>query len=273
MGHLDGKVAFITGAGRGQGRSHAVALARAGAEVVAVDICRDVAEFPYPMATRADLDETARLVRALGRRVVTAEADVRSPEQLATAVQAGAAELGHIDIVLANAGGITWGEVRATPLEVFRTTLEVNLTGVWNTLEATTPVMVEQGTGGSVVITGSTNSFTGKTLESGAGARSYVASKHGVVGLMRSYALHLAPHRIRVNVVEPTGVTTDFITNDRAKALIESHVQRNYDLSNLLDVWAVEPEDISAAVEWLVSDEARYVTGIELPVDAGHSLK
>lgn len=273
MNTLKGKVALITGAGRGQGRSHAVTLAKAGADLILIDICADIATVPYPLASEADLAETAALVEAEGRRCVKNIVDVRDYDGMLAAVKDSVAHLGHLDIVVANAGIITFGPMSSTPQEIFQTTIDVNLTGVWNTLEASVPHLLANDNGGSIVVIGSTNSTSGKTLEQTPGSQAYIASKHAVIGLMRSYALHLGPKNIRVNAIEPTSVITPLITNDAAKKLIEQAEPRHYDLSNLQDVWAIEPEDISAAVEWLVSDSARYVTGIELPVDAGYGVK
>jgi SDR family mycofactocin-dependent oxidoreductase len=268
-GRLAGKVAFITGAARGQGRSHAIRLARDGADIIAVDICGQIDSVPYPLATPGDLAETAKQVEALDRRIVTAQADVRDEAALKAAFEAGSAELGPVTIVLANAGiaPMSLNE----PREAWQDVIDVNLTGVLHTIETAIPWMILHGQGGSIVITSSTaglNGIGGPTR----GGLGYAAAKHGLVGLMRSYANNLAQHNIRVNTVHPTGVNTPMVMNDSTMALIAA-AGESMDMSNALPVSAVEPEDISSAIAWLVSDEARYVTGVALPVDAGFTVK
>jgi SDR family mycofactocin-dependent oxidoreductase len=270
MGKLDGKVAFITGAARGQGRSHAIRLAQDGADIIAVDICRQIDSVPYPMATPDDLAETAKLVEALDRRIYTAQADVRDAAALKRAFEAGTAELGPVDIVLANAG------IAPTTLHqtdhTWQDVLDVNLTGVYNTLLVTTPSMKERGAGGAIVLTSSTaglNGFLGETP----GGLAYTAAKHGVVGLMRSYANALAQYSIRVNTVHPTGVNTPMLNNEAMQEFLAAAPETGSSMENALPVGMVEPEDISNAIAWLVSDDARYVTGVTLPVDAGFTNK
>jgi SDR family mycofactocin-dependent oxidoreductase len=271
-GRLEGKVALITGAARGQGRTHACRLAADGADVIAVDICRQIDSVAYPLATAADLATTASEVGALGRRIVTAEVDVRDADAMAAAVADGAGKLGGVDIVLANAGiGMVRAEV--APPAAFRDVLDVNLVGVWNTVHAAAPIMIEQGRGGSIVLTGSTMGLIGRGGSGNAGADGYVASKHAIVGLTRTWANWLAAHRIRVNSVHPTGVSTPMILNEAMQDLLASLPADGADMTNLLDVQLIDPEDVSAAVAWLVSDEARYVTGVALPVDAGMTVK
>ncbi|MFW3171454.1 mycofactocin-coupled SDR family oxidoreductase [Geodermatophilus sp. CPCC 206100] len=272
MARFDGKVAFITGAARGQGRSHALRLAGEGADVIAVDRCAPIATVAYDLATPDDLAETVRLVRDLGRRVVTAEVDVRDAAALGTAVREGVSELGRLDVVLANAG-IGLMRPEAPSAEAFRDQLDVNLGGVWNTVQAAAPVLVEQGRGGAVVLTSSAFGLTGRGGDGSGGGDGYVASKHGVVGLMRTWANWLAPHGIRVNCVNPSGVATPMVLNPAVEALfggsIDTPAKPADDVANLLDVMLVQPEDVSAAVAFLASDEARYITGVALPVDAG----
>lgn len=269
MGKLDGKVAFITGAARGQGRSHAVRLAQEGADVIAVDIAAQIPSVRYPMATPEELDQTVKEVEALDRRIVATRADVRDRAALQAAFDAGVAELGGVDIVLANAGiaplslneeGNAWQDV-----------IDVNLTGVFHTVEVARQALVDRG-GGSVVITSSTAGING-IGGGGPGGLGYTASKHGVVGLMRSYANVLAPHNIRVNTVHPTGVNTPMIVNDVMAEFLASMPDVENALTNALPVSMLEPADISAAILWLVSDDARYVTGVTLPVDAGFTVK
>jgi len=267
MASLQGKVAFITGAARGQGRAEAIRLASDGADVIAVDLCDQIASVPYPMATPDDLAATVKLVEDTGARVVAREADVRDRDALDRALQAGLAELGRLDIVVANAG--------VAPMQAgsdgWRDVIDVNLTGVHNTVEVAVPPLVEQGDGGSIVLISSVAGLVG-IGGADQGSVGYTAAKHGVVGLMRAYANHLAPHRIRVNSVHPSGVNTPMINNDFVRQWLEEIVADTnapVDVGNALPVQVLEPEDIAAAVAWLVSDEARYVTGVALPVDAG----
>jgi SDR family mycofactocin-dependent oxidoreductase len=269
-GKLEGKVAFITGAARGQGRSHAVRLAAEGASIIAVDICAQIGTVPYPMATPEDLAETVRDVEALDRRIVARQADVRDEAGLRAAFDAGVAELGPVDIVLANAG-IAPMSLHEAP-GGWQDVIDVNLTGVFHTVEIAIPSMIQRGQGGSIVLTSSTagnNGIGGPTP----GGRGYTASKHGVVGLMRSYANSLAPHRIRVNSVHPTGVRTPMAVNDAMQEFVAADPSMSDAFANALPVDMVESVDISNAIAWLVSDDARYVTGIILPVDAGFSNK
>jgi SDR family mycofactocin-dependent oxidoreductase len=269
-GKLEGKVAFITGAARGQGRSHAVRLAQEGADIIAVDICRQIDSVPYPMATPEDLAQTVKEVEALDRRIFAREADVRDAAALEAAFSAGVAELGPVDIVLANAG-IAPMSLHPTARE-WQDVIDVNLTGVYNTVQAAIPSMIERGAGGAIVLTSSTaglNGIGGSTP----GGLGYTAAKHGVVGLMRSYANFLAPHNIRVNTVHPTGVRTPMVVNDIMQEFLQADPSMSNSMANALPVDMVEPVDISNAIVWLVSDDARYVTGVTLPVDAGFTNK
>lgn len=274
MGRFTDKIAVITGAARGQGRSHAVRLATEGADVIALDICHDIDSVAYDLATPADLAETARLVTEQGRRVVTTEVDVRDGVAVARAVADGARQLGGVDVVLANAG-IGLMDAGADPSRAFRDQLDVNLVGVWNTVQAAAPLMIEQGRGGAIVLTSSAFGLTGRGGDGTGGSDGYVASKHGVVGLMRTFATWLAPHGIRVNCVNPSGVATRMVLNPAVEALFgggdstELTPKPTDDVANLLDVALVEVEDVTAAVAFLASEEARYVTGVALPVDAG----
>jgi SDR family mycofactocin-dependent oxidoreductase len=263
-------VAVITGAARGQGRSHAVALAEWGADIIAVDLCADIDAIPYPLGTESDLAETVRLVEATGRKAVPVVADVRDLAQLETAVQTGIDTLGDIDIVIANAGVVAIGnpEVRAQP--VFDAILDTNLKGVWHTLLATVPSIIRKGRGGSVVLISSSQGLTGKGGDGSAAMFAYAASKHGVVGLMRSAANAYAPHRIRVNSVHPSGVATPMIINDFVVTRMLQNPNPAVSQNLLPDVPLVEPQDVTEAVLWLAGPGSRYVTGVALPVDAGH---
>ncbi|HYZ67377.1 MAG TPA: mycofactocin-coupled SDR family oxidoreductase [Mycobacterium sp.] len=267
MPRLDGKVAFITGAARGQGRAEAVRLASDGANIIAVDICDQIASVPYPLATADDLAETVKLVEDTGARIVAGRADVRDQDALRTAMQAGVDEFGRLDIVVANAG--------IAPMQAgeqgWRDVIDVNLTGVHHTVEVAKPTMVGQGDGGSIVLISSAAGLIGIGSDD-RGSIGYTAAKHGVVGLMRIYANHLAAHNIRVNSIHPTGVNTPMINNEHTRRWLEQitvESEMPIDWGNAMPVDMVEPDDIAAAVAWLVSDDARYVTGITLPVDAG----
>jgi SDR family mycofactocin-dependent oxidoreductase len=266
MGKLEGQVAFITGAARGQGRAEAVRLAEEGADIIAIDICQQLGSVVYPMSTREDLDETVRLVKDLGRRIVAREADVRHVDALQQAFDEGVAELGPATVVVANAGIGPGG--LASPEQQWEEVIDVNLKGVWNTGRVAIPSMIEHGHGGSIVLTSSTGGLTGSPSVV-PGMLGYTAAKHGVIGLMRSWANYLAPHNIRVNSVAPTTVRTP-MANDGDVSLIIKHVpELANSLTNALPVEAVEARDVANAVAWLASDEARYVTGTVVPVDAG----
>ena len=274
MGNLSGKVAFITGAARGQGRSHAARLASAGADIIAVDLCRQISSVPYPMSTATDLAETVSQVEALDRRIVAVEADVRDRAALRAAMAEGVAQLGGVDIVLANAGifGLS-ADQEVDHDELFQDAIDVNLTGVWNTVRAAAPLMIEQGRGGAIVITSSGSGLSGRGGDGSGAWSGYTAAKHGVVGLMRSFSHWLAPHSIRVNTVHPSATKTPMGWNEVMPAVMEAHPELMTAMANLMPVPILEPIDISNAVAWLVSDEARYVTGITLPVDAGFAAR
>ena len=270
MGTLEGQVAFITGGARGQGRSHAVRLAAEGADIVVVDICHNIASNTYELATPADLDETVALVEALDRRAVAAQVDVRDMTQLAAALDAAVAELGRLDIVVANAGiaPMSFDDDERLGDQAFHDAIDVNLGGVWNACRASIPHLIKGGRGGAMVLTSSTAGIKGFTGATG-GGMGYTAAKHGVVGIMRALANDLAPHRIRVNTIHPTGVNTMMTVNPVMAEWISEDSSRGAHMVNALPVELLEPEDISNAVAFLVSDQARYITGVTLPVDAG----
>ena len=267
-GRVAGKVALVTGAARGQGRSHARRLAAEGADVLAVDVCAPVGHVAYPTATPEDLATTARLVEEEGARVVTAAVDVRDAGALAEIVGEGASALGGLDIAVANAGVCSiqrWDEV--TP-ELWDTVVGINLTGVWNTCTAAIPHLVERG-GGSMILISSTAGLKGQPF-----LTPYVASKHGLVGIMRSLANELASRHIRVNSLHPTGVDTPMLAG---MAGLTERIEASPDVGSLflnsLPIDLVRAEDVSNAVLFLASDEARYVTGLTMTVDAGASAR
>jgi (+)-trans-carveol dehydrogenase len=276
-GRVEGKVAFVTGAARGQGRSHALRLAQEGADIIAIDIADQIGSVQYDMATPADLEETVRQIEALDRRVIATKADVRDFAALKGALDAGVAELGRLDIVAANAGIGTFGAMEDLSDEEWDDMLDVNLKGVWHTAKAAIPHL-RANKGGSMILTSSTAG-----IHAIPNLGHYVAAKHGVVGLMKTLALELAPDSIRVNSVHPTSVDTPMIHNAATYALFapdlapdertrESLAPRFASLSVLPIPW-VDPVDISNAVLFLASDEARYVTGLQMKVDAGETLK
>ena len=277
MGRLDGKVAFVTGAARGQGRSHALRMAQEGADIIAVDIESQIDTVPYAMSTPADMAETVKQVEALDRRIVAAQADVRDFGALKTALDDGVAQLGKLDIVSANAGIFSFGAMDELSEEQFDDMTDVNLKGVWHTAKAAIPHL-KANKGGSMILTSS-----GAGIVGAQNVGHYVAAKHGVVGLMKTLALELAPDFIRVNSVHPTNVDTDMIQNPGAYALFapdlpeaertKEAVAPRFQTMNALPIPWVEPIDISNAVLWLASDESRYVTGLQLTVDAGWTLK
>ncbi|MFJ1456227.1 mycofactocin-coupled SDR family oxidoreductase [Nocardia wallacei] len=276
-GRVDGKVAFITGAARGQGRSHAVRLAQEGADIIAVDVCKPVSGTDLiPASTPEDLAETADLVKGLGRRIVTAEVDVREYDALQAAVDSGVEQLGRLDIVVANAGIGNGGEtLDKTSEEDWQTMIDINLGGVWKAAKAGVPHLIAAG-GGSIILTSSVGG-----LKAYPNTGHYVAAKHGVVGLMRAFAVELGQHSIRVNSVHPTNVNTPMFMNEGTMKLfrpdLENPTKEDFapvaQFMHTLPVGWVEPVDISNAVLYLASDEARYVTGVTLPVDAGSLLK
>lgn len=275
MGNLDGKVAFITGVARGQGRSHAVALAGEGAAIIGVDICADIPSNGYPMATREELDETVALVEAAGGKMIATVADVRDFHALKAALDAGVEQFGRLDIVLANAGIATMAFRELTveeDLEMWTDVLDVNLVGSFHTAKAAIPHLIEGGRGGSIVFTSSTAGLRGFGGLQGGGL-GYAASKHGIVGLMRTLANALAPHSIRVNTVHPTAVNTMMAVNPAMTAFLENYPDGGPHLQNPMPVSLLEPQDISATISYLVSDAAKYVTGVTLPVDAGFTNK
>ena len=276
-GRVEGKVAFITGAARGQGRAHAVRLAEEGADIIAVDICKQVDTVPIPMSTPADLDETVAQVKALGRRIIATQTDVRDYDALKTAVDDGVTQLGRLDIVVANAGLAADGApIEKMDAALWRDSIDVNLTGVFHTAKASIPHIIEGGRGGAIILTSSVGG-----LKAHPHVGNYVSAKHGVVGLMRTLAVELAQHSIRVNSVHPTQVSTPMLLNDTTYRMfrpdLENPTQEDMapisQMMNALPVPWVEAEDIANAVLFLVSDEARYITGVPLPVDAGSMLK
>jgi SDR family mycofactocin-dependent oxidoreductase len=270
MGRLDGKVAFVTGAARGQGRAHSVRLASEGADIIAVDICAGFESVRLNPATQAELDEAAARVEKEGRRVVARRADVRDLAGLQAAFADGVRELGGIDVVVANAGVITcaWSW-EMTPAQ-WQEVIDVNLTGVFHTAKVAIPTLIQQRRGGSIVMTSSVAGLYGQPF-----TISYTAAKHGVVGLVRGMALELAEHNIRVNSIHPTGVRTEMYTNMAdLLALIESRQMTIGPVfMNSLPVEVMEPEDVSAVVAFLASDDSKYITGAQVPVDAGKLVR
>jgi len=276
MGRVEGKVALITGAARGQGRSHAIRLAEEGADIIAVDLCAQIETAHYELATADDLAETVEHVKALDRRIIAAEADVRDTAALRSVVEQAVADLGRLDIVVANAGIFSFAPALELTDEAWQDVIDVNLTGVWRTCVAAVPSMIAAGNGGSIILTSSAAG-----LMPFRNTAHYVASKFGVVGLMKCLALELADHMIRVNSVNPTTVDTPMAINDPTIKLFlpESDRPTREDFaavmqeSHVLPVPWVESRDVSNAVLYLASDEARYVTGVALPVDAGLLIK
>jgi SDR family mycofactocin-dependent oxidoreductase len=277
-GRFEGRVAFITGVARGQGRSHAVALAREGADIIGIDLLDGFESIEYAPATQDDMDATVAEVEALDRRILASKADVRDFDAVKKAVTEGVAELGgRLDIVSANAGIFPFGrEVQDTTETEWDEVMDSNLKGVFHTLKAAVPPMVDAGNGGSITITSSSAGIKGTPNVS-----AYTATKHGVVGLMKSAALELGRHHIRVNTLHPTGVRTEMILNDALYKLFmpdqDAPTQAMFDemfvQAHPIPVPGVEVEDITNALLFLASDEARYVTGTELKVDAGFTLR
>jgi (+)-trans-carveol dehydrogenase len=276
-GRVEGKVAFITGAARGQGRAHAVRLAQEGADIIAIDICKQIGSVQIPLATPEDLAETADLVKGHNRRIYTAEVDVRDYDALKAAVDAGVEQMGRLDIIVANAGiGNGGATLDKTSEGDWTDMIDVNLGGVWKTVKAGVPHILAGGRGGSIILTSSVGG-----LKAYPHTGHYVAAKHGVVGLMRTFAVELGAQNIRVNSVHPTNVNTPLFMNDGTMKLFRPDLENPGpddmkvvgQLMHTLPIGWVEPEDIANAVLFLASDEARYVTGVTLPIDGGSCLK
>lgn len=266
MGRLDGKVAFITGAARGQGRAHAVRLAREGADLILCDVCGPVGSSTITAATPDDLTATVEQVEALGRRVVAAEVDVRDADAVKALVDKGVAELGRVDVVVANAGILTWARSHELTQDQWNDVIDVNLTGTFNTVQAVLPHLLEQGTGGSIIVISSAAGLKGQPF-----TLSYTASKHGLVGLTNALAIEYGDFGIRANSIHPCGVATHM---GEAHGLMDLITERAETVGptfmNTLPVAFAEPEDIADAVAFLASDEAKYVTGLQMKVDAGN---
>jgi (+)-trans-carveol dehydrogenase len=275
MAKLSGKVALITGAARGQGQRHAERMAAEGADIIAIDLCADIDTVPYPLADEAGLEATAKLVREHGRRVVTRIADVRDYEALERAIDEGVGELGGLDIVVANAGVTSFATARDLPLAEWRDVIDVNLSGAYYTARAAIPHLVERASGGSIILISS--ALAHRAMPN---LPHYVASKAGLVGLMRALALELSPQSIRVNSLHPSVVDTEMVQNSAMYALFRPDLAdpTRDDLAvpsamlHLMPTPWVDREDVTNAVLFLASDEARFVTGQELRVDAGSVL-
>ena len=276
-GRVEGKVAFISGAARGQGRSHAVRLAQEGADIIAIDVCGPIDNLAYPHSTPEDLAETADLVKNLDRRIVTAQVDVRDYKGLKTAVDSAVEQLGRLDIIVANAGIGTFGnKLHKIGEQIWQDMIDVNLSGVWHTVKAGVPHILAGGRGGSIVLTGSVGSHKAMAYTG-----HYIAAKHGVLGLMRAFAVELGQHNIRVNSVHPSQVNTPMTMNDITFRLFRPDLENPgpedfapfSQMTHTMPVPWVEAVDISNAVLFLASDESRYITGVSLPVDAGALLK
>jgi len=265
MGLLDGKVAFITGAARAQGRSHAVRLAAEGADIIAIDICAEAAPVGYPIATLEDLEETARLVEKEGRSVIATVANVRNQAALDAAIAAGVRTFGGVDVVVANAGISTWGRFWEMSEDAWQAMLDINLSGVWRTFKAAAPTMIAQGRGGSMIAIASVAGI--KSLP---GQAHYSSAKHGVVGLTKSAALELGEYGIRVNSIHPWGVQSPMVQDPNVGVMLAAHPDYAKSFGSILPApQPADPSDISDAVVYLASDMSRCVTGIQLPVDMG----
>jgi SDR family mycofactocin-dependent oxidoreductase len=263
-GKLAGKVAFITGIAQGQGKAHALRLAADGADIIGVDSCEQFETVPYPLPSEEDLQRTVKEVQDLDRRIVAIKADVRDLDALQRAYDAGVAELGTVNIVVANAGIGPGG--MTSPDQQWDDVVAINLKGVWNTLRVSFDPMVAAGNGGSIILTSSTGGLIGNSMNV-PGMIAYTAAKHGVIGLLHMYANIGAPHFIRVNSVAPTTVNTPMTTG--LEDFVDLVPELKSALMNAMPVFKVEPTDIANAVAWLASDDSRYVTGTVLPVDAG----
>jgi len=280
VGRLEGKVAFITGAARGQGRSHAIRLAQEGADIIAVDICRQIESNPYPLSTPEDLAETERAVKELGRRIMARQADVRQREELRDAVDAGIRDLGRLDIVVANAGILPMAMGDPDAMD-FVDAVDVDLVGVMNAVAVSLPHLPD---GASIIVTGSTAGMMPNTTDNpqmGPGSAGYGWSKRTIIGYTEQLALHLAPRFIRVNAVHPTNCNTHLLHNEGLYSMFRpdlenptrEDVEPAFTHFQAMPIPYVEPVDISNLVLFLASDESRYITGQQIRVDAGSLLK
>ncbi|NLE80922.1 MAG: mycofactocin-coupled SDR family oxidoreductase [Rhodococcus sp.] len=268
MGQLDGKVAFVTGAARGQGRNHAIRFAREGASIIALDVCGPVSDYnTYDSATPADLDETVRLVETEGGKIIARQADVRDGAQVKAVVDEGVAQFGRLDIVVANAGICNWNRFWEMPDEQWETLIDVNLTGTWKTLKAVTPAMIDAGNGGSIIVVSSVAGI--KALP---GQANYAASKFGLVGLTQVAAKELGEYKIRVNSIHPYGVKTPMGTDPGSLKMLEKHPHYMASLATILtEKPLAETDDITEAVMWLAGDGSRTVTGSQVALDMGNT--
>lgn len=270
------KVAFVSGLARGQGRTHALMLARQGFDIIGIDAPGNIAAAPYPMSSSDDLQQTVKELEAAGARVVATEGDVRSPDDVQRAIAAGASEFDGMDVILANAGIIAYETVLEMTHEQWKTIIDVNLTGAFNVVQAAARKMVESGAGGSIIITSSS-----MATKAHANLAHYVASKWGLEGLMRSLAIELAPHNIRVNTVQPTAVNTRLVQNQATYDLFCPDIENptaadalpRLEGIGLLETALMEPEQVTDTIEWLISDKARMITGMSVLLDAGGVLK
>jgi (+)-trans-carveol dehydrogenase len=277
-GRMEGKVAFITGVARGQGRSHAVRLAEEGADVIGVDACGIVAQNSVvPPSSPADLAETVSLVEGLGRKIVATQVDVRDADGLKAAVDSGVEQLGRLDVIVANAGIGNGGQKLDRTSEYdWQEMIDVNMSGVWRTVKVGVPHIRAGGNGGSIILTGSVGSL--KALSN---VGQYIAAKHGVMGIMRAFAVELGKYSIRVNSVHPTNVNTPMFVNEGTMRLFRPDLENpgpaDMDVAargqHVLPIGMVEAVDVSNAVLYLASDESRYVTGLALTIDGGSLLK
>ena len=276
MSQLDGKVAFITGLARGQGRSHALTLAKEGADIIGLDLCGEIESTTYPGTTRADLEETERLIKELGRRAVLSQADVRVYGEVESAFKRGIEQLGRVDIIIPNAGICAGGKTWELTTDAWRETIDINLTGAWHAVKAAVPTLISQGQGGSVVFIGSTEALKGAENMS-----CYAASKHGITGLMTSLSRELGQYNIRVNSVNPTCVDTNMIQNPYVWGLFQpdnpnptrASVEDSFTRTHILPVPWMEPVDVSRAILYLVGESGRYITASTLTIDAGFIVK
>jgi SDR family mycofactocin-dependent oxidoreductase len=279
-GRLEGKVAFITGAARGQGRSHAIRMAQEGADIIALDICRQIESNPYPLSTPDDLAETERLVKELGRRIVARQADVRERDEVREVAAAGVRDLGRLDIIVANAGILPMAMGDPDPMD-FVDAVDVDLVGVMNAVAVSMPYLPD---GASIVVTGSTAGMMPNTTENpvmGPGGSGYGWSKRILISYVEEMALHLAGRFIRVNCVHPTNCNTHLLHNDGLYGLFRPDIENPtredvipaFTMFQAMPIPYVEPVDISNLVLFLASDESRYITGQQIRVDAGSLLK